>query len=173
MAGLEHARVSDPNLSFRAAYASQQGRRADNQDFAAIAEPAPQELALRGAVLAVADGMGGMCGGRVAAELCVRSFLEAWYGLPDTLSTEQRLDRALGSANRWLHAIGHRDPDLAGLGTTFSALILRGRRAHLAHVGDSRIYRLRGDSLECLTEDHNLILLCQIRCNGMPGGLMP
>lgn len=143
-------------LSVRAAFASLQGRREDNQDYAGIAEPPPRDLALRGFVAAVADGMGGARGGRVAAELCVHSFMDAWYSLPETLGTEQRVDRSLGAVNRWIHAVGRRDPNLAGMGTTFSALILRGRRAHLVHVGDSRIYRLRGECLERLSEDHTL-----------------
>jgi serine/threonine protein phosphatase PrpC len=148
--------MNESQLSLRAAFASRQGRREDNQDFAGIAEPAPKDLALCGVVLAVADGMGGAQGGRVAAEMCVHGFMEAWYGLPETLGVEQRVDRALGSANRWINAMGRRDPKLAGMGTTFSAVILRGRRAHLVHVGDSRIYRLRGESLELLSEDHTL-----------------
>jgi serine/threonine protein phosphatase PrpC len=149
--------MADPQLTYRAAIVSRQGRREDNQDFAGIAQPSPQDLALCGAVLAVADGMGGAKGGRVAAEMCVHGFMEAWYGgLPETLGLERRVDRALGSANLWIHAMGRRDPNLAGMGSTFSAVILRGRRAHLAHVGDSRIYRLRGESLERLSEDHTL-----------------
>lgn len=149
--------MTEPQLAYRAAIVSRQGRREDNQDFAGIAQPSAQDLALCGAVLAVADGMGGAKGGRVAAEMCVHGFMEAWYGgLPETLGLERRVDRALGSANLWIHAMGRRDPNLAGMGTTFSAVILRGRRAHLAHVGDSRIYRLRGESLELLSEDHTL-----------------
>lgn len=148
--------MTEPCLSFRAAFASLQGRREDNQDFAAIAEPPLRELGLCGAVLAVADGMGGTQGGRVAAELCVRGFLEAWYGLPETLEPERRVERALAPVNRWVHALGRHDPQLAGMGTTFSAVILRGRRAHLVHVGDSRVYRLRGENLELLSEDHTL-----------------
>ena len=64
--------------------------------------------------------------------------------------------KSLDSANRWIHAVGQRDPELAGMATTFSALILRHRQAHLIHVGDSRIYRLRLGVLEKLTEDHTL-----------------
>jgi serine/threonine protein phosphatase PrpC len=148
--------MNEPQLSFGAAWTSLQGRRPDNQDFAGIAEPGPKYLALCGAVLAVADGMGGMKGGRVAAEVCVRGFLEAWYGLPETLSPEQRVIGALGSVNRWIHDLGRRDPALAGMGTTFSAVILRGRRAYLVHVGDTRVYRLRNEVLEVLSEDHTL-----------------
>lgn len=143
-------------LSVRAGFASLQGRREDNQDFAGIAEPAARDAALLGIVLAVADGMGGTQGGRVAAEVCVRGFMDAWYGLPVTLGVEQRVERGLDAANRWIHAVGRQDPQLAHMGTTFSALILRGRGAHLVHVGDSRVYRLRGESLERLTEDHTL-----------------
>lgn len=140
----------------RAAFISLQGRREDNQDFAGFAEPPPQDAAARGFVAAVADGVGGARGGRVAAEVSVRGFMEAYYGLSETLAMEQLLDRCLGSVNRWVHAVGRRDPELAHMGTTFSGLIFRGRRAYLVHVGDSRIYRLRGDEPELLTSDHTL-----------------
>lgn len=148
--------TTNGQLVFSAAVASRRGRREDNQDYAGIAQPSPQDLACRGVVAAIADGMGGAKGGRVAAELCVRSFMDAFYSLAETLSIEQLLDRSLDAANRWIHAMGKRDPNLAHMATTFSALVLRGRRAHLVHVGDSRIYRLRGERLERLTTDHTL-----------------
>ncbi len=148
--------MNENRLTLRAAFASLQGRREDNQDFAGIAEPSPRHAALRGHVAAVADGMGGNKGGRVAAELSVHSFMDAYYSLAETLGMEQSLDRCLSSINRWIHAMGQRDPHLAHMGTTFSALVLRGRRAHMIHVGDSRIYRLRGEQLELLTTDHTL-----------------
>jgi len=135
--------------------ATHSGARQDNQDYAACHTPASvTELRLYGAVVVVADGMGGMAGGRVAAELAVRMFLEGYYQLPPTLGIIRRAHRAIESANRWIHDLGRRDPALRQMGCTFSALILRGRQAYLLHVGDSRIYRLRGDRLECLTHDH-------------------
>lgn len=146
----------EPRLSVQVGWASLQGRRADNQDFVGIAEPGSRELASRGFMAAVADGCGGCKGGRTAAELCVRSFMEAYYSLPETLGIQQLAARALGAINGWIHALGQRDPDHANMATTFSALILRGREAHLVHVGDTRIYRLRGDRLDPLTEDHTL-----------------
>jgi len=148
--------TTDGKLTVSAAFSSRQGRREDNQDYAGIAQPSPEDLACRGVVAAVADGMGGAKGGRVAAELCVRTFMETYYSLAETLTIEQLLDRSLNAANRWIHAMGRRDPNLAHMATTFSALILRGRRAHLVHVGDSRIYRLRGERMERLTADHTL-----------------
>src|SRR5262249_54077819 len=60
----------------------------------------------------------------------------------------------LNSLNGWIHSQGRRDAKLAGMGCTFTALILRGRVAHVLHVGDTRVYRLRGDRLTCLTQDH-------------------
>lgn len=143
-------------ITLRAAFASLKGRREDNQDYVGIAEPPHRVLAVRGCAMAVADGMGGVRGGRTAAETCVRSFMEAYYSLPETLGVERLLDRSLSPVNRWIHAIGLRDPQLAHMGTTFSALVLHGRRAHLLHLGDSRIYRLRGERLEALTTDHTL-----------------
>lgn len=148
--------MSNAQLTLRIAFVSLKGRRENNQDFAGIAEPLPREAALRGYVAVVADGMGGNRGGREAAELCVQSFIDAYYSLAETLGVEQLVGRSLSAANRWIHAMGQRDPNLAHMGTTFSGLILRGRYAHSVHVGDSRIYRLRGDHLELLTEDHTL-----------------
>ena len=155
----ESNKVANPmqnTLQLETGFASLQGPREDNQDFGAFLLPRPADLALRGAVAAVADGVGGAAGGRIAAETCVRQFLDAYYSLPETLGVEGLAARALAAANRWVHAQGRCDPQLSGMASTFSALILRGRRAHVVHVGDSRIYRLRGDALERLTEDHTL-----------------
>src|SRR5262249_28416211 len=62
--------------------------------------------------------------------------------------------RIASAFNGWINSMGRQDPDLAGLGCTFTALVLRGRVAHVLHVGDTRIYRLSGDRLTCLTTDH-------------------
>jgi len=147
--------MTEPQLTLQVGYSSLQGRRADNQDFVGFSQPKGQAAALRGMVAAVADGMGGTQGGRVAAETCVRLFLDGYYAMPETLGVEQAAARCLAAANGWIHSIGSKDPRLAGMATTFSALILRQRQAHLVHVGDSRIYRLRDETLERLTEDHN------------------
>jgi serine/threonine protein phosphatase PrpC len=149
-----HAVSGQNRLVIQAGFCSLKGRRLDNQDYVGYTAPTPRELDLRGAVAAIADGMGGARGGRTAAEVCVRCFLDAYYSLPETLGIEQRAARCLESANRWIHAVGRRDGRLAGMATTFSALILWNRQAHLIHAGDTRIYRLRGEQLERLTDDH-------------------
>src|SRR6202035_4978878 len=60
----------------------------------------------------------------------------------------------LNSLNGWIHSQGQRDHQLSGMGCTFTAQVLRGRTAHVLHVGDSRAYRLSRDRLTCLTTDH-------------------
>jgi len=139
-------------LKVEIGFASERGRRPDNQDYvgAHLGDP------LRGVAAAVADGIGGAKGGREAAELTVRSFLEAYYALPETLGVPRAAARAIEPINRWVHAQGRADPQLAGMGCTFSALVLARRRAHVFHVGDSRIYRFNRDGLEALTDDHVL-----------------
>jgi serine/threonine protein phosphatase PrpC len=146
--------MSESRLSTRCGYVSLQGRRDDNQDFGGYSEPATAASAAYGVVAAVADGVAGAKGGRVAAEMCVQSFLDGYYSLPLTLGVERTAAHCLKAANAWIHAVGRRDPQLTGMAATFSALILRDRQAHVIHVGDSRVYRLRGASLERLTEDH-------------------
>jgi serine/threonine protein phosphatase PrpC len=146
--------MTEPKLNIQVGFSSLQGRREDNQDFGSYTQPNCKDAVLHGWVAAVADGMGGAKGGRVAAETCVRSFFDGFYSVSETLGVEPAAAKCLAAINSWIHAQGQKDPNLAGMATTFSALILRGRQAHLIHVGDSRIYRLRDKSLEKLTEDH-------------------
>jgi serine/threonine protein phosphatase PrpC len=134
------------------AYASETGRRSDNQDFAAAALESPGRMT--GVVAAVADGVGGAKGGRVAAELCVRGFIDGYLGQSEALSVRQTAAHALECVNRWIHAQGHADPALEGMACTFTGVVLRGRRLHVLHVGDTRLYRLRDGKLAQLTRDH-------------------
>ncbi|MFZ5594880.1 MAG: bifunctional protein-serine/threonine kinase/phosphatase [Pseudomonadota bacterium] len=148
--------VSNDHLEVRIGFSTLAGRRESNQDYVGTCLSDPRRPDLRGIVAAVADGVGGGKGGREAAEIAVRGFIEGYYGLPETLGVERAAARALGAINRWVYNQGRQDRRLENMATTFSALILRGRQAHVAHVGDSRIYRLRGRKLTRLTEDHTL-----------------
>ena len=135
-------------------HSSLAGRRERNEDYCGVTTPDGEQLAAKGAIVAVADGVGGNAGGREAAEMTVRSVLSDYYATPDTWETHAALDKVLGAANRWLLAQAAAQRELAGMATTLSLLVLRGRRYYLAHVGDTRIYRLRNHSLEQLTTDH-------------------
>ena len=143
-------------LQTRIGFVSITGKRADNQDYVGTCVGDNRHSSLKGMVMAVADGVGGNKGGRQAAELTVRGFIEGYFGLPETLGVERTAGRALAAMNRWIHMQGRHDQFLENMSTTFSALILRGRQAYVVHVGDTRIYRLRGQHLMRLTVDHTL-----------------
>ncbi|MCF8199612.1 MAG: bifunctional protein-serine/threonine kinase/phosphatase [Sulfuritalea sp.] len=135
-------------------HASLPGPRPSNEDYCAAVTPEGAELENKGILVAVADGVGGHANGRKASEYCVRSLLSDYYATPDTWSVPQALDKVIGALNRWLHAHSRRARETAGMATTLSALVLRGRRYVVAHVGDTRIYRLRRGELTRLTSDH-------------------
>ncbi len=145
-----------PSAGVRATvgFASDKGPRERNEDFAGAVFGWELPRPRRDLVAAIADGIGGAKGGRVAAEMAVRGFLDGLCDLPETMEVRRAAARVLGALNSWLYGEGRRDAALAGMGCTFTALVLRGRSAHVLHVGDTRAYRLGGDRLTCLTDDH-------------------
>ncbi|ABD27406.1 protein serine/threonine phosphatase [Novosphingobium aromaticivorans DSM 12444] len=140
-------------LVVAAGFSSLTGPRADNQDFGGVHLGTALERARHGAVAAIADGVSGGREGRAAAELAVRALIEGFYAMPGTLGPARAMQAPLAAYNRWLHAQG-RGETMANSATTFTAIALRGRRAHLVHVGDSRAWRYSGGRLTCLTADH-------------------
>ncbi|MFN7088026.1 MAG: protein kinase domain-containing protein [Burkholderiales bacterium] len=141
------------NLAF--GYATAAGPRPGNEDFGGYVEPAdPQLVATKGMLAAVADGVSGGAHGREAAETAVRNLLADYYATPDTWEAAHALGTVLAAINRWLAGQVASRSEPGGMATTLTALVLRGRRYHYAHVGDTRLYRLRGESLELLTTDH-------------------
>ena len=132
--------------------------RASNQDYFALRP--------RLGLFTVGDGMGGHAGGEVASRLvleCVCDAIEhpqaGWApgARPASrTSGRARFEEALQLANRRLLLQVSNQPQLAGMGTTFAGLFFCGERAVIAHVGDSRVYRLRGRTLSQMTEDHSL-----------------
>ena len=145
-------RVSGVKAS--AGFDSETGPRERNEDFAGVVFGLELPQPRRDVVAAIADGIGGAKGGRIAAETAVRGFLDGFCDLPETMEVRRASATVLNSLNRWIYSEGHRNAESAGMGCTFTALVLRGRIAHVLHVGDTRAYRLRGDRLACLTTDH-------------------
>lgn len=141
-------------LHVEVGYSSLTGPRPRNEDFCGVVTPGPEELEIKGVLAAVADGVGGHAGGREAAEATVRGLLADYYATPDTWSVPRSVDAVLNPINSWLISQGTVRRELAGMATTLSAVVLRGRRYTTAHVGDSRIYLLRQGELTCLTTDH-------------------
>lgn len=141
-------------LVLASGYASLTGSRERNEDYCGIAAPDGLVLDHKGLIAAVADGVGGDKGGREAAEYTVRGLLADYFATPDTWAIPRAIETVASALNRWVIAEGGRSPKLAGMATTLSALVIRGRRFYTAHIGNSRIYRLRQGKLDVLTVDH-------------------
>jgi PPM family protein phosphatase len=143
---LKHASVSDQGM-----------RRANNQDsLATYVTDDISTWATRGHLLMVADGMGAHAAGELASKLAVDNIPHNYFKLRD-LYPPAALRQAIRDANNAIHAKGQSSIGFQGMGTTCSCLVLLPQGALVAHIGDSRVYRLRGDVLEQLTFDHSLV----------------
>lgn len=149
-----------PRLKVSVGQHSDRGRKAVNQDFYGFRAPAELQLSAKGIAIALADGIGSSDVSQVAAEFAVMAFLDDYYSTSETWSVRKSADRVLAAANSWLHSrtfhSAFRYDKDRGYICTLSGLILKGTTAHLFHVGDTRIYRLQGNALEQLTQDHRI-----------------
>ncbi len=132
--------------------------RTQNED-SYLAIPPWCEPALSAGVglFAVADGMGGHSGGEIASALAVRTldrWLRNYRGEP---LAGELFEAAFGEASVavFTHAKAH--PELAGMGTTLTAMLVKGSQALIGHVGDSRAYLLRQGAFTQVTNDHTLV----------------
>jgi serine/threonine protein phosphatase PrpC len=135
-------------------FASETGPRKANEDFGGAVFGWELTPPRHDVIAAVADGIGGTKGGRIAAETAVRGFLDGFCDLPETMEVRRAAATVISSLNGWIFGQGKRDPELAGMGCTFTSVVLRGRIAHILHVGDSRAYRFARNRLTLLTTDH-------------------
>ncbi len=135
------------------------GAKPANQDFHGALVPTGASLRLKGVTLAVADGISSSPISAQASETAVKSLLTDYYATPDGWTVRTAATRVIAATNAWLHGQNTSVADInAGQVCTLSALILKGREAHILHVGDSRIQRVSGRGLEPLTEDHRMVL---------------
>ena len=141
-------------LTLEFGYASETGPRERNEDYGAYVSPDGALASTKGMLAAVADGVSGGHHGREAAESTVRNLLADFYATPDTWEISHALGTVLAAINRWLYGQTASRHEPGGMATTLTALVLRGRRYHYAHVGDSRLYRMRGEILSQLSTDH-------------------
>ncbi len=111
------------------------------------------QLASRGQIFCVCDGMGGHAAGQIASELTAKTFIEVYLGHPAE-DPRAAMQAAVTAANRFVYDIGKAVPSRRGMGTTLSALILLQDAAYTVQVGDSRVYRLREGAMRALTLDH-------------------
>jgi serine/threonine protein phosphatase PrpC len=149
-------------LTVSIGHASDKGVKPINQDFSGSSIPNEPLLSSKGIVLAMADGISSSQVSQIASQTAVSGFLEDYYCTSDSWSVKTSVQKVVKSINSWLCAQTCNSPYRferdKGYICTFSALVLKSNTAHLFHSGDTRIYRLSGNSLEPLTKDHRRVV---------------
>jgi serine/threonine protein phosphatase PrpC len=115
-----------PAIKASVGFASETGPRERNEDFAGAVFGMELPKPRRDIIAAIADGIGGAKGGRVAAETAVRGFLDGFCDLPETMEVGRAGATVLNALNSWIFSQGRRDNKLSGMGCTFTAVVLRG-----------------------------------------------
>jgi len=135
-------------------YSSQRGPREVNEDFAGAVRAPPGDEA-RGLIAAIADGVSSGGRGVEAAQTTVMGLLADYFATPDTWEPTAALDRLIGAQNAWLADHNRRRQADSAL-TTLTALVLHGQSYTIAHVGDTRAWRVRAGEAAAIavTQDH-------------------
>lgn len=131
------------------------GPKPQNEDCLGIHIPDAALLPTKGIVACIADGVSAASAGKEAAESAVLGFISDYYETPESWEVKTAGQRVLTALNRWLFSQGQgfRAAE-KGCVTTFTAIVLKSRTAHVFHIGDSRLYRHRDGELEQITRDH-------------------
>ena len=156
---------------------SDKGRKDTNQDFHGALIPDQPALGLKGIAIVLADGISSSPVSRIAAESAVKGFLTDYYCTSDSWSVKTSAQRVIAATNSWLHSQTRRsqhayDKD-KGYVCTLSVMVVKSTTAHLFHIGDSRICRVAGNSLEQLTTDHRVVVSAEQSYLGRALGVNP
>lgn len=131
------------------------GQRPTNEDRCASRVPDAALLSRKGALYALADGLGGYEGGELASEAAIRTLVEQYYSPLSHPRIEPSLQRAVQAANLAVFDLAESEARYRSMATTLDALVLTSSSAYLAHVGDGRVYRMRDGRVRRMTEDHS------------------
>ena len=146
-AGVEVAALSDVGC-----------QRENNEDSYAYWEGSTDEqFQHQGRLAVVADGMGGHEGGQEASRIAVEAIQEIYAAAGTESDRQTVLAAGFREAHRRIHEHAVKDVQLRGMGTTATAVVLVGDRLSYAHIGDSRLYRVRGGEITKLTHDHSYV----------------
>jgi len=138
---------------------SRAGVKAQNEDCCGIRIPEGMELTHKGIVAVTADGVGSSEAGKEASEYCVQGFISDYMSTPQSWRVQTAGDRVIRSLNSWLYSQGQkRYQSELSLASTLVVLVLKSTTAHVFHVGDSRLYRIRKGTITRLTKDHHLVI---------------
>lgn len=131
--------------------------RTGNEDSILVYRPdAPEDRASIGVLAVVCDGMGGHEGGEVASRLAIEAIVK--HFAEDSSNPAASLERAVTKANRAVFDAAEHNESLKGMGTTCTALLVKGHHAYCSHVGDSRLYLVRDREIFLMTEDHSEVM---------------
>ncbi|MGB9115590.1 protein kinase domain-containing protein [Bradyrhizobium sp.] len=166
-----------PGLQISLGQYSDKGRKATNQDFHGALIPNEPLLSLKGIAIVMADGISSSSVSHIASESAVKSFLTDYYCTSESWSVKTSAQRVLAATNAWLHSQTRRsqyayDKD-KGYVCTLSAMVIKSTTAHIFHAGDCRIYRVAGNALEQLTDDHRVIVSSEQTYLGRALGINP
>ncbi|USD67562.1 bifunctional protein-serine/threonine kinase/phosphatase [Vibrio sp. SCSIO 43136] len=152
-AKLQHTQAK---LSLKFGGCSLKGRREENQDaFIVNAPDNLEELTHKGVVASIADGVSCSNVSQQASHIATTQFVTDYFATPDSWSTRHAAGSIIKTLNRWLFEQGEKQAlTHNSLVTTFSSVIFKSNTAHIFHVGDSRIYRIRDNQIHLLTRDH-------------------
>ncbi len=143
------------HLAVQTGQFSDAGVKEINDDACGVLIPEEPAITNKGIAALIADGVSSAEGGKEASEACLHGFMNDYFSTPDSWTVKTAGGKVLGSLNRWLHSHANKQYGYAqAMLTTLSALVIKSGTAHIFHVGDTRIYRLRDNDLECLTTDH-------------------
>jgi len=130
---------------------SRVGGRSENQDSYGAMQTS------RGYLVTVCDGMGGGPGGKTASSIAVNEILAGISEGADDETVVNVIIKAVRRANMAIIEAGNENPELKGMGSTATVLLISENSAHVAHVGDSRIYQFRGKKKVFRTDDHSMV----------------
>jgi len=146
-------------LIVKAGQCSRAGIKEQNEDCCGIHISEGMELTHKGIVAITADGVGSSEAGKEASEYCVQGFIADYLSTPLSWSVKTAGERVIRSLNSWLYSQGQkRYQSELSLASTLVALVIKSTTAHVFHVGDSRLYRIRNGDIKCLTKDHRLVV---------------
>jgi serine/threonine protein phosphatase PrpC len=131
--------------------------RADNEDYYCYWEPDDDlDFQTKGRVVVVADGMGGHQGGKLASTIAVEAVRDGYLNHADG-DPRQALQTAFQHGHAAILECIRQHPELVGMGTTCTAATICGSHLYYGHVGDSRLYLIRGGNISLLTRDHSQV----------------
>ncbi len=132
--------------------------RHNNEDSLLVIPPwSNLAISKKACLFLVADGMGGQKAGEIASQIAV-NHVKQWFSENSLASLDKQLvEDLINSTNEEVWNYSQKHPETSGMGTTFTIIIIKGNKAIIGHIGDSRIYRLNNNKISQLTHDHSIV----------------